>query len=224
MRAFFLFLLVPIILQAKTVEITQAINYLEVIEFQGVGKMILQQGKRPGLKIIGDENSAYDTRVRASHGRLTISRHGSRFKPPSELTCIVTVDNDLNEVVLRDEVHLESGPLTLVDMQFDVHDKATCTVQLSADDFLGRVYDSGKLTVSGNVKRAVVQVEDLGEYDASALVSRNCSVKLIGSGLAKVQADESLSAFVVGAGKIIYVKEPQKITKRVSGTGAITPP
>ena len=75
--------------------------------------------------------------------------------------------------------------------------------------------------MSGEVKNQEVLVEDFGRYQASALGSRDCEVKVTGSGQAEVQADEKLAAFASGQGVIYYSKEPMHLTRRVSGLGQI---
>jgi hypothetical protein len=210
-------------LDLNAIEFTKKINYLEEIEFQGVGKMILKQGDRCEIKVQGDDAIAYDTQVTIHRGLLKVHRKESAFKKPSEnLTCLVTIENDLNKVVLLGDAELKTEALVLQDVQIDVHDRAQAAVSITGDDFLGRVYDKGKLHVEGRVKSQIVLVEDLGNYEASQLQSRECEVKIVGGGKAVVQSENSLSAFVVGDGTVVYVKEPKKLNKRVSGKGQIT--
>lgn len=210
------------LLEARTVLISKSINYLDEVDFQGVGKLIIRQGEVPGLQIEGEEEIIHDTKIRVQSGALKISRKESGFRQgSSSLICTVTVRNDLNRIVLKGDVQLVSDSLTFADLQVDIHDRATGFLSLNGGNLLCRIYDKAQLTLSGVVKNQEVLVEDRGSYLAAALESANCQVKVVGAGLAEVQTEGVLSALVVGQGSIFYVKEPQEVEKRVSGTGQI---
>ncbi len=202
-------------------EVVKDINYLEEIEFQGVGKMLISQGDRCRLVLKGSEEDRYDTQVSVHGGVLKIARRKSAFKRPAQdLLCIVTIGDDLNKIMLWDDVTLESDLLRLDSIEVHVHDRVQAKIGYEGDDFLARVHDRAKLAVFGKTDSQIALVEDKGIYEADAFESRESEIKIVGEGSATVQAD-TLSAFVVGSGHVYYTKEPHKLTERVSGKGSI---
>ena len=203
--------------------INKEVRYLEELRFKGPGKVIITQGDHSALEIEGDKEILFDTKIKLSKGLLEITRKGNLFQPPTEnFTCKITVDNDFNKLVLEGGVQLQTELLKLQDLHVSVQDTATAELLLEGDDLLCQVFDKGKLLVRGKVDTQKVLLKDQAVYQAPNLVSRTASVKVVGEGEAIVQADASLTLFVVGDGKIYYTKAPKELSKKVSGTGQIT--
>ncbi|MBI2743308.1 MAG: DUF2807 domain-containing protein [Chlamydiales bacterium] len=227
MRAFFC-LFLPFLVQlsaveARTVLISKSVNYIEEIDFQGVGKLIIREGERAGLQIEGDEEIVHDTKIRVQAGALRITRRDTGFRQPSSsLVCTVTVTHDFRKLTLKGDALLETERLVLPNLQADLHDRSSGLLFLTGGNFSCRIYDAARLTTQGSVKRQEVLVEDMGEYRGAGLDSRVCEVKVVGQGVADVEAEEKLSAFVLGQGRVNYTAEPRELEKRVSGTGQIT--
>lgn len=203
--------------------INKEVRYLEELRFKGPGKIIITQGDHSALEIEGDKEILFDTKIKLSGGLLEITRKGNLFQPPTEhFICKITVDNDFNKLILEGSAQLQTELLKLQDVHVSVHDTASAELLLQGDDLLCQVFDQGKLSVRGKVDTQKVLLKDQGTYQAANLVSRNASVKIVGQGEAVVQADDALTLFVVGDGKIYYVKEPKELSKKISGSGQIT--
>jgi len=218
-------LLVASFAEARTVLISKRINYLEEIHFQGAGKIVLKQGEHPDLQIEGDEAIIHDTKVEVERGELHITRKESAFKRASPtLVCTVTVADDLSRITLKGDAELVSEPIKFYDVEINVHDRVRAEIALTSHDMVGQIFDLAQLKTSGRVDSQEILIEDSGQYLGGALESTSCEVKIVGDGRAVVQADDSLSAFVVGSGTIHYTKTPKELTQRVSGTGKIFGP
>ena len=81
---------------------------------------------------------------------------------------------------------------------------------------------SGTLTGSGTTTRLDVTVSGSGTVQFTRLVANDVRAVVSGSGSIFITATKSLDASVPGAGAILYVGNPQEVTKSVTGTGAIT--
>ena len=81
---------------------------------------------------------------------------------------------------------------------------------------------SGTLTGSGTATRLDVTVGGSGTVQFTRLVANDVRAVVSGSGSIFVTATKSLDASVSGSGAILYVGNPQDVTKSVTGTGAIT--
>jgi hypothetical protein len=209
-------------LQAEMEVVRQPISFVEEIEYNGVGKLIVRQGDKSELTIRGEPGFIHDTRIRTAHGRVYVERKLNALRPPlQDIVCIVTVKRELHKIILRGEVNLDSQDLKLDDLEIDMRDLTTANVLLTGADFRGTIRDRATLTMHGAVNNQRILVEDFGSYLGNDFLSKTCEVKLVGSGVANVQADDTLSAFVVGSGTITYMKIPKKLNQRVSGSGSI---
>lgn len=203
--------------------INKEVRYLEELRFKGPGKVIITQGEHSALEIEGDKEILFDTKIKLARGVLEITRKGNLFQPPTEqFICKITVDNDFNKLILEGSAHLQTELLKLQDLHVSVHDTANAELLLQGDDLLSQVFDKGKLAVRGKVDTQKVLLKDQAIYQAPNLVSRTAAVKVVGEGEAIVQADDALTLFVVGDGKIFYTKEPKELSKKISGSGQIS--
>ncbi len=210
------------LLHAELEVVRQPISFVEEIEYSGVGKLIVRQGNKSELTIRGEPGFIHDTRIRIAHGRVYVERKLNALHPPlQDIVCTVTVKEGLHKIILRGEVNLDSQDLKLDDLEIEMRDLTTANVLLIGSDFRGTVRDRAALTMRGAVNNQRVLVEDFGSYLANDFQSKMCEVKLVGSGVANVQADDTLSAFVVGSGTITYMKIPKKLNQRVSGAGSV---
>lgn len=81
---------------------------------------------------------------------------------------------------------------------------------------------SGNVILSGTADRQTVDVSGAGNYDASALTSRDAVVTLSGTGNVIVDVSGTLNATLTGTGNILYSGDPT-VTQSGSGTGTIRP-
>jgi hypothetical protein len=100
------------------------------------------------------------------------------------------------------------------------------SVELSGLDMTSVVVDlsgSGGVTLSGTANTQRVTSSGSGDYNGSALQTAETEIEVDGSGSARVQVTERLSATVNGSGDITYTGDPQQVDRSASGSGEITP-
>src|ERR1700722_17253301 len=132
--------------EARTVLISKNINYLEEIEFQGVGSIVVQQGSHCSVQLEGEEEIVHDTKLKVQNGILQITRKESAFKHPStSLVCTITVANDLSKIRLMGDALLQSEKLTLENLHIDVHNRSSGVISLIGKELLCQIYDKGSL-------------------------------------------------------------------------------
>jgi putative autotransporter adhesin-like protein len=94
--------------------------------------------------------------------------------------------------------------------------------RIDAKDLLSLISGSGSINISGNVNYSRVNVAGSGNFTAPQLVTSDSNVKVSGSGDARVNAKEQLSAAITGSGGVSYTGSVTKITTNKSGSGQIT--
>jgi len=82
---------------------------------------------------------------------------------------------------------------------------------------------AGTVTVQGAADMVDLTLSGVGQADLKQLQAKAATVLLSGTGSAKVNALEMLTAEVSGIGKLTYSGNPPKLQKKVSGLGSIVP-
>jgi len=99
--------------------------------------------------------------------------------------------------------------------------------QMTVDGVRGGVFTAslpgtGTLRASGRITRLEARLGGSGELMLGALVARDASAVLSGTGRLHVFATRSLAATVSGTGLILYDGRPASVSTQVTGTGAVT--
>ena len=122
-----------------------------------------------------------------------------------------------------------SGDVTLDDLQSprfeaSVTGSGDVTVQRAAVGALvAEISGSGDMRFAGRADSARFAIHGSGDVRARELQARQVEVTISGSGDAEVQATDSLTASVAGSGNVRYAGHPQKVDRRVAGSGDIDP-
>ncbi len=90
-----------------------------------------------------------------------------------------------------------------------------------AEDLSLEVSGSGNLDARGTARHLKITVTGSGELRAKALTAEAADVTSTGSGSVEVAATASLGAELTGSGSVRYFGNPPKVTKHVTGSGAI---
>jgi hypothetical protein len=85
------------------------------------------------------------------------------------------------------------------------------------------VSGSGDLSPSGNCKNLQVSISGSGDFKGYGLKSEKAEVKVSGSGDVQLFASEELDASMSGSGDILYAGKPKRVSKKLSGSGEISP-
>jgi hypothetical protein len=81
---------------------------------------------------------------------------------------------------------------------------------------------SGDITVSGRAETSAVSVVGSGDFTGQNLVTNTTSVRVAGSGDARVNASEKIEASVVGSGDIHYTGGAKNISSSKAGSGSVS--
>ena len=88
-------------------------------------------------------------------------------------------------------------------------------------EFIGNMYGTGELNVSGTANESIVRVEGVGGFDGYEIITSDMDVTVSGVGGAKVNATDRLTATLNGVGSIKYKGEPETKNLNVNGVGNI---
>ncbi|MDE6288625.1 MAG: DUF2807 domain-containing protein [Muribaculaceae bacterium] len=79
----------------------------------------------------------------------------------------------------------------------------------------------GHLVLNGNAGRVKLSNVGTGPIEAGNLVARNVKVIMLGTGGIDCHANESISVYGAGSGKVYYAGNPEKVTNRSLGVKSI---
>ena len=117
----------------------------------------------------------------------------------------VTTTNKLSG---GDHLHLEisgSG-----DLRFDVN---TPRIESS-------ISGTGNIYISGETKESKIEIAGSGNYHAEDLKAENATVRIAGSGDARLYAEHSLHINIAGVGNVYY-KGNAAVSQNIAGSGKI---
>ncbi len=80
---------------------------------------------------------------------------------------------------------------------------------------------SGDVVVAGQCQLLLIDTMGSGDIDAKNLHSGDVKISSMGSGDSMVRAAGSLEINIMGSGDVVYFGTPEKIAKRVAGTGSV---
>ena len=76
------------------------------------------------------------------------------------------------------------------------------------------------MALTGETKDAKIQINGVGDCDATALKAENATVKIAGSGDVKIFADNNLDVTIRGVGSVYY-KGSASVSQKISGSGEV---
>ncbi|TSD63233.1 DUF2807 domain-containing protein [Inquilinus sp. KBS0705] len=96
------------------------------------------------------------------------------------------------------------------------------TGKLDVKNLESSISGSGDITVTGRAETSTVSVVGSGDYTAQDLTTTTTSVRVAGSGDARVNASLKIDASVVGSGDVHYTGGATNISSSKAGSGSIS--
>jgi hypothetical protein len=93
--------------------------------------------------------------------------------------------------------------------------------KVSVNELESSISGSGDIKVSGTAGTSTVKVVGSGDFTGGDLVTQNTSVKVAGSGDARVNAKQKVEAAVAGSGDIYYTGGATNVSSSTSGSGDV---
>ena len=199
---------------------TYSVKPFTKIYLEGAYKVILEQGKQPGLRIKTDEDNFKYIDVQSDTQSLSLKITKKHFDF-DELILYITF-SDLENVVIEGGIRLETkGYVELKDFYMHVSGGASIEMNMKANDV--KVIGEGgvKFKFNGIANSLNATFSGAGYFDAIDLKTKQCDIRIEGAGAGSVYATETLNATISGVGKIRYKGDP-KVFKKLEGIGIVS--
>jgi hypothetical protein len=172
------------------------------ISLSGDAAIVVTVGQPQAVSVRGDDNLLQDVETTVDDGELQVGQADS-----FELEPKVGINVDIAVPAL--EAVSVSGAGNVV------------VTNLRGARFRSEVSGAGQVEATGDVDRVEVEVSGAGDVRLGDLVARDATADVSGAGHVLIQATESLTASVSGAGDIVYIGNPAALKTDVSGNGEI---
>lgn len=170
------------------------------VELAGAAAVSVHVGGRQSVVVHADANLIARVATAVEARTLVVGTRGS-FQTKSPLRVDVTVP-----------------ALTAVTLSGD---GVVAVTGIASRRLVVHVPGNGVLAVTGTVDRLVADLTGSGDVQLQHLVARDVDASISGAGRLQVVATRSLAASVSGAGVVVYGGDPEHVTTRVTGTGAV---
>ena len=171
------------------------------IDASGAYKIIWSPGS-PALSVTCDQNLLNEVTATVADGKLRI-RTRERVRPTHGIRIVIS-SQTLTGVRMRGALDLKASKV------------ATSNFFLESDG-------ASDVILDGTVDSLTARLRGAGDLNAESLQAKSVEVSLMGAADAKVNATESLSVSIKGAGDVRYSGNPKTIKKSVAGAGSVRP-
>lgn len=193
------------------------------VSLTGTGHLTIEPGDRESLRIEADSEMMADITTTVRDGKLTIGRRwgglrsvfGSSRSPSFFLTV-----KELNAIAVAGAGKVTGSGLCADHLDLHVSGAADMDLDLRVTELITKVAGSGKLRLSGHAEKQKLVVSGTARYLAGELRSRECVVRIAGSGSGTVNVSEQLDVKIGGVGKVSYIGNPE-VRQRISGVGSV---
>lgn len=174
------------------------VGEFDQVDLSGFGTVNIHAGDRPTIRVTTDDNLLTHVNTYVENGKLKIKPR-SLINPKSGLKVDVTVPNLVAARV--------SGAGDL-----NINDLGSEQLDLS-------VSGAGTINANGYVNNLSATISGAGEADLRELYAENVMIIVSGAGDASLNASESITARISGAGDIVCYGNPIHVDQHISGVG-----
>ena len=168
----------------------------------GANNVIIHVGAKQSVVVHADRNLLHRVTTQVRSHRLVIGTTPGNLNAKRPMFVTVGVPS-LDALALEGAGNIAATGI----------DASRLTVELPG---------SGNIDASGTAARLVVTIGGQGTAQLRGLVARDATAALSGDGTIMVTATRSLTATLSGTGTILYGGEPQRLIKKLSGSGTIS--
>lgn len=172
------------------------------------------------VKVTAPESVQSQIKTEVKDGILIISTEGN-IKGDDDITISISVKS-LSSIDVSGASDLKSENQLICDkLSIATNGAGDIHLDVKANDIKTDISGAGDVTLKGNTQTLDVTVSGAGDLKASNLEATKITAKVSGAGDAKVNAVQSLTADISGAGSIIYKGNPVDRNVNISGAGSV---
>jgi hypothetical protein len=219
-------------ISAPTVNTTEIVDRhlsgFNAVNIAGPYDVYIKQGPAESVKVEAPADMMRRILTEVNNGVLKIySKHemwnwGFSWGRHNRIRVYVTI-KDVNDVSISGsgDAYFKEG-LTANSMKLRISGSGDMTGRVEAKMLESSISGSGDMRLSGHADNSRVSVVGSGDFSARDLATVNSSVRVTGSGDARINASQRVDAAVAGSGDIHYTGGAKSISSHKSGSGDIS--
>lgn len=198
---------------------TEDIGKFTRLAVDGNFNVILEQTKKPSLRLEMDENLLEITKVTEDGNTLRIETKINILQARAKNLFIGV--QDLEKLDLRGAIKVTAdSTLHFKSLGILASGAARLDFAIEGRQLKLDLAGASECDLRGKVDELTVQLSGAGDFDAFDLITRDTEIDLSGAGSARVYATEKLDVSISGAGSVKYRGEPE-LHKNISGLGSL---
>jgi hypothetical protein len=197
------------------------------VNVSGSFDVYITQGSTESVKVDAPANVIDRILTEVEGGVLRIytkNNNGWNFSWGNNKRMIVYVSiKNVNSVALTGsgDVFFKDG-LKAPSLTIKLNGSGDITGRVDVRNLETNLSGSGDITLSGRAETSQVSVVGSGDFTGQNLVTNNTTVKVAGSGDARVNASEKIDASVAGSGDVHYTGGATNVSSSKAGSGDIS--
>jgi hypothetical protein len=181
---------------------TRSVTDFSGVEASGAYKISWTPGA-PTLSVTTDSNLIDKIETTVKDGRLRI-RSREHVRPTHKGIIVAISSQALKGARFRGAVKFQGTKIT-------------------GTDFFVQSDGASDIILDGTTESLTARLRGAGDFNAQGLQAKSVELSLMGAADAKVNATDSLSVSIKGAGDVRYAGNPQSIKKSIAGAGSVKP-
>jgi hypothetical protein len=174
------------------------------------------------LRVEADDNLLRYIETKEEHGWIVIkTRDNVNLKSSLPIRVYISTD-ELAAVNIAGSGYVKGvGKFTGADrLEVDIAGSGDVVLDVNTPKVRVDIRGSGSVILSGETRDANVDIAGSGNYRAEYLFTENTDIDIKGSGDAKVHADNTLDASVLGSGSVYY-RGKANVHTNTAGSGRV---
>ena len=173
-----------------------------VVVLNGDADLIITPTDSTGIRIEADSTIINKVKTKIENNVLTID-----YKKEAHSKKIVKIYVSIIQI---DRLEC-NGTVTL-----------SLTEPLDSDSLVCKISGAGRYNLLGKAKKEFVEISGAAEVHGFDLKTKNCIVKISGSGKVETSVSDTLGVTISGIGNVVYKGKPVIAHKQISGLGKVT--
>ena len=205
----------------KVVNETVKVIGFDQVALDGMGTLIITQGKNESLIIEAEDNVIPHIKTSVQNNKLQISYDNVSTPTPTKPVIFHLSVKNLNSIDVSGAAKMNAVNLKSDQLNVFLNGAAEGNLtNLQLKSLILTISGAGNLNASGKADAQTITINGAGEYSAPSLNTSNTTVTINGAGKTTVKVSEMLNAIINGGGEVVYFGNP-KLTKQVNGMGKI---
>lgn len=189
------------------------------IEVNGSFKVYLTQGPVQQVEVKGEPNILSQLNTTVSNNTWKIE-HKECIRRNKDVEVYITMPA-LQEVYLNGSGRISTqNTFTVTALPVTLNGSGKIDMNVKASQVTTRVIGSGEITLQGDTEQHSINISSSGRVQAFSLLAKNATVNLSGSGVAEVNAGNTLTVQISGSGSVYYTGSPT-VSSSISGSGKV---